>query len=232
MHGLTLVFDLDGTLIDTAPDLIRATNHALAAKGLAPVDGAEIRPHVSFGARHMIQRGLEVHRLALPAHEIDAMLERFLTYYADNIAVDSAPYPSLLTTLDRLASAGATLAVCTNKREDLARRLLASLGLTARFAAICGRDTFSVCKPDPGHLTQTISASGGNAARAVMVGDSNVDVATAKAARIPVIGVTFGYTEIPMHDLAADAVIDHYDEFEGALGRVLGRAAIGGTNLA
>ena len=223
MHGLTLAFDLDGTLIDTAPDLIRATNYVLAGAGLPAVAGDAIRPYVSFGARRMIERGLELNDAPLTVGEVDVMFESFLAYYADNIAAESRPYPTLLATLDTLAGAGAKLAVCTNKRENLSRRLLAELGLAQRFSAICGRDTFSVCKPHPDHLTGTIAAAGGDPRRAVMIGDSNTDVSTAKAAGIPIIGVSFGYTEVPMRDLAPDAVIDHYDEFGAALSRVLNR---------
>ena len=215
--GVTLVFDLDGTLIDTAPDLVRATNHVLASRDLPAVASHEIRPFVSFGARRMIEQGLALHRVQLSGHEIDGLFDDFLAYYAAHIAVESRPYPGLGVTLDALTARGATLAVCTNKREDLSRRLLSDLGLTQRFAAICGRDTFSMCKPHPEHLTKTITMAGGNPRRAVMVGDSNTDVATAKAAGIAVIGVSFGYTDIPMRDLAPDVVIDHYAEFEAAL---------------
>ena len=219
---ITLVFDLDGTLIDTAPDLIRATNHVLAGSGLAAVSGEALRPFVSFGARRLITRGLELSDTTLAEPEVDALLATFLAYYADNIAAESRPYPSVLDVLDRAAARGATLAVCTNKREHLSRKLLAELGLAQRFAAICGFDTFDVCKPDPGHLTGTIARAGGVPERAVMIGDSNTDVATARAAAIPIIGVSFGYTDVPMHALGPDAVIDHYDEFEAALARLLG----------
>ena len=223
MQGLTVVFDLDGTLIDTAPDLIGATNHVLGIAGMAAVAGDAIRPYVSFGARAMIERGIALNRQARSGADVDRMFETFLAYYANNIAAESRPYPALLATLDGLAGAGARLAVCTNKREDLSRLLLAELAMTERFAAICGRDTFAVCKPHPDHLTGAIRAAGGDIRRAVMVGDSNTDVATAKAAGIPVIGVSFGYTEVPMRDLAPDAVIDHYDEFGAALTGVVTR---------
>ena len=224
MKDLTIVFDLDGTLIDTAPDLIAATNHVLSGSDLSAVDGAAIRPYVSFGARRMIERGIELNGRSLEPHLVDAMLDRFLAHYADNIAVTSRPYPALIETLDALSARGATLAVCTNKREALSRQLLAALALTNRFAAICGRDTFVMCKPDPGHLTGTIGQAGGNPARAVMVGDSNTDVTTARAAGIPMIGVSFGYTDVPMRELGADAVIDHYDEFTGVLASILSRS--------
>ena len=223
MEGLTLVFDLDGTLVDTAPDLIRATSHVLAGIGLPPVPGDELRPYVSHGSRRMIERALELNGVSREAAEIDRMWSDFLEFYAENIAVDSAPYPRLPQTIEALQDRNVRLAVCTNKREDLSRQLLGALGLAHRFAAICGRDTFPVCKPHPDHLTGAIAQAGGDARRAVMVGDSDTDVETARRAGIPIIGVTFGYSSVPMRALGPDAIIDHYAEFEAALGTVLGR---------
>lgn len=220
MQGATFVFDLDGTLIDTAPDLIRAGNHTLALVGLAPVDPALLRPAISHGARVVITTALSHHGRTLNDAAVDDLLDQFLAYYADNIAVDSRPFPAMTTRLDHYASRGVRLAVCTNKREHLSRKLLAALGLDTRFQAIAGRDTFPVCKPDPEHLFGAISLAGGDRRRAVMVGDSNTDVLTAKAAGIPVIGVTFGYTDQPVTELGCDAVIDHYDELDAALARL------------
>ena len=217
MRDLTAVFDLDGTLVETAPDLIHATNHVLALKGLAAVDPAAIRPSISFGGRAMIVRALEVHRVTLPAAEVDGLLERFLGHYADNIAVASHPFPGLERALDTLAANGARLAVCTNKREGLSRLLLDALGLTQRFSAIAGRDTFAVHKPHPDHLTGAIALAGGRPDDAVMIGDSDTDIQTARAAGIPVIGVPFGYTDVPMHELGPDALITHYDELIGTI---------------
>lgn len=217
----TVVFDLDGTLVDTAPDLINAANHVLGRAGLATVPGHVLRPFISFGSRRMIVEGLAHQAMALPDSEIDGMWRTFLAYYADNIAIDSRPYPQIELALDRLAARGARLAVCTNKMEDLSRRLLGELGLIGRFAAVCGRDTFPVCKPHKDHLLGTIAAAGGNPSLAVMIGDSDTDVGTARAAGIPVIGVSFGYTDVPMRDLAPDVLIDHYNELDAALERTL-----------
>jgi phosphoglycolate phosphatase len=217
MAAATVVFDLDGTLVDTAPDLIHAANHALGAAGLGPVPGETLRPFISFGSRRMIVEGLAWHGRQLAEAEIDAMWHGFLDFYGRNIAVDSRPFPQVESVLDRLAERGVQLAVCTNKVEALSRQLLATLGLERRFVAICGRDTFPVCKPHPEHLVGTIRAGGGDPTRAVLVGDSDTDVATAKAAGIPIVGVTFGYTDVPMHTLEPDAVIDHYSQLEGAL---------------
>jgi phosphoglycolate phosphatase len=120
-----------------------------------------------------------------------------------------------VATLDRLAAQGATLAVCTNKREYLSRRLLEALQLDSYFAAVAGRDTFALSKPDPGHLTGVIALAGGTPSRAVMVGDSEVDLKTAKAASVPIILVSFGYATSPLDGLSPEARIDHFEELEG-----------------
>ena len=217
MAGLTVAFDLDGTLVDTAPDLIGATNHTLATIGLGPVPGDEIRAVVSYGARRMIERGLAMARSPAPADRrrrpagaLSLLLRR--QHCRRQPALSRSDW-----TLHALAARGARLAVCTNKREDLSRLLLDRLGLASRFAAICGRDTFPVCKPHPDHLTRTITQAGGVAGNAVMVGDSDTDLNTARAAGIPFIGVSFGYTAVPMRDLGPDVLIDHYDDFHAAL---------------
>jgi phosphoglycolate phosphatase len=220
MQDLTVVFDLDGTLVETAPDLIRATNHVLELKGLAPVPGQTIRPSISFGGRVMIETALGVRGAKLAEVEVDAMLEAFLEHYAANIAVESHAFPGLERALDGLAEAGARLAVCTNKREHLSRQLLAALGLAGRFSAIAGRDTFAVYKPHPDHLTGAIRMAGGDTGMAVMIGDSDTDIKTARAAGLPVIGVPFGYTDTPMEQLGPDALIAHYDDLIDAIGRV------------
>ena len=214
---LTLVFDLDGTLVDTAPDLIVATNHVLAALKLPPADEAVLRPQVSHGALAMIRAGIGTEAADWPEARLYPLFDCFITYYKANISAHSRPFPGLMAALDRCEAYGHMLAVCTNKQESLARQLLDDLAMTARFKAIAGRDTFPVCKPDPGHLTATIAAAGGHPSRAVMVGDSGVDVATAKAAGIPVIAVSFGYSEPAVATFSPDVVIDHYDDFDHAL---------------
>lgn len=223
MRNATLVFDLDGTLVDTAPDLILAVNHALTSRGLEPVPAERLQPEISFGGRHMIATGLKLRGVSFTETELDAMLDRFLEFYADNIAVESRPFNGLVEVLESCLSEGATLAVCTNKLEGLSRQLLDQLGLMRLFRALAGRDTFPICKPHPDHLLGAIRLAGGNPGRAVMVGDSEVDISTAKAARIPCIGVTFGYTHIPVSELGPDAVIDDYAEFRRALSGILSR---------
>jgi phosphoglycolate phosphatase len=224
MHDLTIAFDLDGTLVETAPDLIHATNHVLGLIGEPPVAAAELRPSISFGARAMIVKALNMSRVRLSEPEIDGLLERFLGYYTENIAVESRPFPGLLAALDELKAAGARLAVCTNKREGMSRQLLETLGFADRFAAIAGRDTFPVFKPNPGHLTGAIQLAGGNPRLAIMIGDSNTDVLTARAAGLPVIGVPFGYTDVPMRDLGPDALLEHYDDLIATIERVRPKA--------
>ncbi len=225
MQDLTVVFDLDGTLVDTAPDLVRATNHAIASVGLPAVAAGLIRPTVSYGARAMIEHALEIHGRTLDEPEVDKLLATFLDYYSANIAVESRPFPEVPQVLQRMREQGARLAVCTNKREGMSRKLLAELGLLKLFAAVVGRDTLPVHKPDPGHLIGTIILADGNLSNAVMVGDSEVDVKTAKAAGIPVIGVSFGYTVKPVASFAPEGVIAHYRELEAELARVVKAAA-------
>jgi phosphoglycolate phosphatase len=211
LKGATIVFDLDGTLIDTAPDLTRALNHILTRCGYAAVSAAAVRASVGHGIRVMIEETL---RRLETADDVDEMLAEFLLYYESNVARESRPYPGAITALKRLASQGAMLAVCTNKRQYLSRLLLQELHLEDYFSAIAGRDTFAVAKPDPGHLTGTIKLAGGDPSRALMVGDSDVDVQTAKAARVPVILVGFGYAATPLAGLEAEATIDHFDQLD------------------
>jgi phosphoglycolate phosphatase len=215
MRDLTIVFDLDGTLVDTAPDLVAAANHVLEHVGLATVDAESLRPFIGYGARYMIETATAAANLSASRHE--ELLERFLDYYSANIAVGSRPFEGVVEALEDFRSAGAKLAVCTNKREAMSRQLLDTLNLTSFFAAIAGRDTFANSKPHPGHLLDTIAQAGGDAGRAIMIGDSKVDIATAKAAKVPVIAVSFGYTDEPIGTFGPDAVIDHYRELAPAI---------------
>lgn len=225
LDGMTIVFDLDGTLVHTAPDLAAATSHALSLAGLPPVSVAELLQFVGHGSRAMIDAGLRNHGKELSEAEVERLHNAFFDYYAANVSVLSRPFEGVVDVLDILRGGGARLAVCTNKYENLSKSLLKDLGLDARFAFIAGRDTFDVSKPAPGHLTRTILAAGGRVDRAVMVGDSEVDIATAIAAKVPSIAVTFGYTTQPVRELGATAAIDHYREFMGALEQILGSRA-------
>ncbi len=217
MTALTVVFDLDGTLVDTAPDLVAALNHVLASEGLPPVAYEEARNMVGGGARAMVERGVKANGHVLPAADTERMVSDFIAHYAKHIADQSRPFAGVETALDRLAGDGCRLAVCTNKLEWLSLRLVDALGLSARFAAICGADTFGVAKPDPRILRDTILRAGGEPAQAVMIGDSITDITTARNASVPVIAVDFGYTEIPVALLKPDRVISSFADLPEAI---------------
>jgi len=222
----TVVFDLDGTLVDTAPDLITALNFVLDREGMPPIPLKSARTMIGAGARRMIERGLEAEgRVASPA-DISRLTSDFIDYYAAHIAVASRPFDGLEAALDDLAARGYQFAVCTNKLEWLSKKLLDELGLTPRFAAICGADTFGVSKPDPVILQQTVARAGGRLASAVMVGDAGPDVGVARRANIPVIGVEFGYTEVPIADLKPDLLIGHMRDLPAAVERLMAREKI------
>lgn len=225
MQNATLVFDLDGTLVDTAPDLVAATNHALADLGLPPIPAETLRHTIGFGARRMIVEGLNQTGRTLPEPELDRLLSLFLAYYEPNIARESRPFDGAVAALERFRAAGARLAVCTNKRLALAERLLSELGIDGLFAAIAGRDSFPVYKPHPDHVRGAVAMAKGDIKSAIMIGDTGIDIAAARAADIPVIGCTFGYAEEPMDVLAPDAVISHYSELEAAVRTLLAKAA-------
>jgi len=222
MSAPTIVFDLDGTLVDTAPDLVDTLNVIFAREGLEPVPFASGRTMVGGGARAMIEHGLKTEgRMVTPA-KLEQMFDDFILYYADHIADRSRPFPGLEAALDELASRPARFAVCTNKLEKLSLLLLDKIGLTKRFVTICGQDTFGVRKPDPDVLRRTVAAAGGSLDRAIMVGDSVTDIRTARAAGIPIIAVDFGYTERPIAEFAPDRIISHMQALPAAVAELLG----------
>jgi phosphoglycolate phosphatase len=212
----TLVFDLDGTLVDTAPDLISALNHVLTREGLPPVPMQSARNMIGAGARKLLERGLEAEGRSVAPTDMDRLTADFIAYYADHIAAESRPFDGLETALDLLAAQGHRLAVCTNKLEWLSKRLLDQLGLSNRFAAICGADTFGVQKPDPTIFRETVARAGGQVSASIMVGDAGTDVGVARRAGVPVIGVSFGYTDVPIADLKPDRLIHHMRDLPGA----------------
>lgn len=211
------VFDLDGTLIDTAPDLIGSLNHTIGAAGLAPVTYEDLTHLVGHGAKAMIERSFALRGQPLDEERYPAMLERFISHYEAGMPGKGRPYPGVLDAMDRLSEAGVLLAVCTNKMEGLARALLRTNGLTGRFAAITGGDTFAVRKPDAAHLIGTVERAGGDPARTVMIGDSLNDILVAQNAGMPSIAVPFGYSDRPIEDLKPSRIIGHYDELTPAL---------------
>jgi len=214
---LTIVFDLDGTLVDTAPDLICTLNFTLRKNGLPEVPYDAARPMIGGGARGMIEQALVLEgRPAAPA-DVDALYAPFVAYYAEHIADRSRPFPGVEAVLDRLEAAGYVLAVCTNKLEWLSKKLMDMLSLSGRFAAICGQDTFGIQKPDPQIFRATVMRAGGDPARAIMVGDSITDIRTARAANVPIVAVDFGYTDVPIAALGPDRVIGSFAELPTAI---------------
>ncbi|MER0239021.1 HAD hydrolase-like protein [Fulvimarina sp. MAC8] len=205
------VFDLDGTLVDTAPDLAASLNACLHADGLPPLPLDVVRPHAGHGAIAMLKAAYHHHGRELPEALIKEHFDRFIVHYEANIAETSQPFPGVLDAMDRLEAAGWSLAVCTNKREKLAVLLLDELGLSKRFAAICGQDTFAGMKPDPAHLGGTIERSKSSAAKTVMIGDTITDIAAANAIQVPSILVDFGYAPDEDARAKASVVISHYD---------------------
>ena len=212
-----IAFDLDGTLVDTAPDLIAALNFVLEREGLKPVPLHIARNLIGAGARRLIERGLELEGRAASVDEITRLTKDFIDYYAAHIADGSRPFEGLEDALDELKGRGYRFAVCTNKLEWLSKRLLDQLGLSSRFAAICGADTFGISKPDPAILQQTVARAGGQIATTIMVGDAGPDVGVARRAGVPVIGVGFGYTDVPMADLKPDLLINKMRDLPAAV---------------
>jgi len=209
-----IAFDLDGTLADTAPDLAAALNHTLGRLGRPGVDAESVRHLVGHGARALLRNALGDEQL------VERGLPIYLDFYAANICVGTCRYPGLERAMDGLAARNVKLAICTNKPERLTHLLVDALGWSGRFAAIVGADTLKVRKPDPLPLLEAIARAGGG--RAAFVGDSITDAETARAAAVPFVAVSFGFSDRPVAQLGADAVIDDYGELIGALERLGG----------
>jgi phosphoglycolate phosphatase len=219
-----VVFDLDGTLVDTAPDLISALNFVLDREGLPPVPLHAARPMIGAGARKLIERGLELEGRAASVQDVTRLTSDFIDYYAAHIADASRPFEGLEGALDDLEAEGYRFAVCTNKLEWLSKLLLDQLGLSSRFSAICGADTFGVSKPDPAILRETVARAGGELSSAIMVGDAGPDIGVARRAGIPVIGVEFGYTDVPIAELKPDRLIGHMRDLPAAVASLAGKS--------
>jgi phosphoglycolate phosphatase len=220
MTTSTIVFDLDGTLIDTAPDLVDTLNVVFAREGLPPVPYETARNLIGGGARMMIARGIEADGRAVEPTELERLFRDFIAHYSEHIADRSRPFPGLSDALDALAAGGWRFAVCTNKLESLSVLLLTQLGLEHRFAVICGQDTFGVQKPDPEILRRTVVAAGGTLRNAIMIGDSLTDIRTARAAGVPVIAVDFGYTDRPVSELGPDRIISRFAQLPAAVAEI------------
>ena len=202
------IFDLDGTLVDTAPDIIDALNRTLSDLGLTPVDDATGRSFIGGGARKLVADAMaKSGGRTASEDEIDAAYARFIGYYTENSAVRSTLYPGVREALDTLAEAGLSMGVCTNKPHDLSLDVLDAFGLHKYFRAVVGGDALPERKPAAGHLLETARRTAPEFQRAIMIGDSPTDVAAARNAGIPVVVVNYGYTVTPAEDLGADAVI-------------------------
>ena len=219
----TILFDLDGTLVDTAPDLAGAMNCVLAHFGRPAVSVAAVRDMVGHGARATIAKGLDLTGGGDMAM-VEAGVPLFLEYYEAHIADSSAPWPGVEQALDALAAAGCRLGICTNKPTALSRALISALGWEGRFGANVGGDVLAVRKPDPAHVLEALTLLGGQAGDAAFVGDSIVDVSAARNAGLPVVAVSFGYSDRPAAELGADVLIDHFDHLLPALHGFVGMA--------
>lgn len=212
MPERAVIFDLDGTLVDTAPDLLLATNHVLESLGRRPITMDEVRVFVGHGARALLTRGLAATGELPENYDVEPDYRRFVDYYAENIAEGSAPLPGLIPLLDRLKEAGIAMGVCTNKLEGLSLRLLEALDMLKYFGSVVGPDTVGVAKPDARPFREAVARLGLNNPQALMVGDSETDILTARNAGVPVLAVPFGYTPRPVHELGPDRIIGHFDE--------------------
>ncbi|MET4684427.1 HAD-IA family hydrolase [Brevundimonas faecalis] len=221
LEGWTIAFDLDGTLVDSAPDLIGTLNRMLAQYELPPVPMSSARHLVGHGAMALLRHGfMEAGAVWDEAHA-PGLFERFIADYLAHIADESVVFDGCVAALDRLSARGAILCVATNKRTDLSVALIEALDLTRHFAFVAGPDAVPARKPSGAHIHEAVQKAGGDPARCVMVGDSTTDTKAAKDAGVPCIVVGFGYNDVPREELGGDVVIDHYDGFEAALTEVM-----------
>jgi len=220
MKRTALLFDLDGTLVDSANDLQAALNEVLREAGAAPLELAEVRRMIGDGVPALVKRGLAARGIEESA--LPAMLARFNAIYEADPVARTRPYPGVADTLAVLAGEGRRLAVCTNKPEAAACIVLERLGLAGYFAAVVGGDTLAVRKPHPGHLLAALARLGARPAEAVMIGDNENDAAAARAAGLPVILARYGYPRLPLAEIAADREIDAFAELPRALAELDG----------
>ena len=221
LEGWTIAFDLDGTLVETAPDLIGTLNRMLAARDIPQMPVEAAQHLVGHGALALLRHGFQEAGAAWDEAEAPALLQIFLDDYLEHIADHSRPYDGVVDALDRLAERGALLCVATNKRTDLSVALIEALDMTRHFALVCGPDLVSARKPDGAHIREAVQKAGGDPARTIMVGDGAPDVQAAKSAGVPCIVVTFGYTPIPAAELGGDVLIDSFEDIEEAIDGLL-----------
>jgi phosphoglycolate phosphatase len=221
LSGYILAFDLDGTLVDSAPDIIAALNTVLQEQGVRPYHLDDARPLIGRGAMELLRRAFALAGAPLAADQEKPLLNRLLELYEAHINDQSIVYAGLVEALDALEAAGARFAVCTNKPNYLAVKLLKTLDLVQRFGSIKGADVVPNKKPAAGHLRACIDEMHGDMSKVIMIGDSETDFLTAKAADVPCILFTHGYSERPLADLKADALLDHYRELPAAIAQCL-----------
>jgi phosphoglycolate phosphatase len=207
-----LIFDLDGTLVDTAPDLIQATNHVLQSIGRRPVSHGEFRGFVGHGAMNLIERGTLATGSAIDIETLKRLHRNFLDYYGENVSAHSKVFDGIPKLLAQAHERGLKMGVCTNKVEGLSHKLLGELGLADWFGAVVGGDTLPIMKPDPAPYREVAKRLGVDVSRTMMFGDSETDIRTAQNTGVPVIAVTFGYTAHPVQNFDPTHVINHYDE--------------------
>lgn len=207
-----LIFDLDGTMVNTAPDLTAATNHALSLIGRREITQAEAKNFVGHGSRALIKLGCEVTGGGVDEATLQKLNIAFLEFYGDHIASHSVVFPGLISVLAQAQQAGLKLGVCTNKVEHLSHKLLAQLNLADYFGAVVGGDTLPIMKPDPVPYLEVARRLGVDATKTLMFGDSETDIRTAQNTGVPVIAVTFGFTPLPVETYNPTHVISHYDQ--------------------
>jgi phosphoglycolate phosphatase len=212
-----LLFDLDGTLIDSAADICDAINALLTEHGRRTLTEAEVRTMIGDGSAELVRRAFAATGPALAADASAQTVARYLGLYAAQPVRSDCLYPGVIATLDRLTAAGYRLSLCTNKPERITRTLLRALDLERLFPVVLGAEVLPVRKPDPGPLLWVLERLNARPADAVMIGDSRNDVLAARAAGMPVIAVSYGYAKMPAAELGADKVVDHFPALESAL---------------
>lgn len=222
-----ILFDFDGTLIDSAPEIGAGLNGLLAERGRPPVSDAQVRAFIGDGAAKLVERGFAATGGPLPPDELPAAVARYLDIYADVPADPSCIYPGVVQTLRGLAADGHRMALCTNKPEGISRALLPKLGLDGIFGAVVGGDTLPRRKPQADPLLHALASLGVGPDGAVMVGDNANDVGAARAAGMPVIAVSYGYPRMAPQDLGADALIDAFADLPATLQRLAARVPPG-----
>jgi phosphoglycolate phosphatase len=212
-----ILCDLDGTLVDSAPDLAAALNRLLAGAGRNTLAQPAVRRFIGDGTRKLVERGFAATGAPLAAAELDAALARFMADYSAHATDSTRPYPGVVETLERLREDGVVLGLCTNKPEGATRSMLEALGLAAFFSGISAGDSCAARKPDPGHVLDALARIDADPARTAMVGDSEHDIAAGRAAGLKTIVVTYGYAREPYATMGATRMIGRFDELPAAL---------------